>query len=124
LELLSKIRGASCKYVDRGLISNKYKGFFVKWQELSGCGIIFQWEKVVDSVHGSVDCVGVADGRGSPELGLAAASGCSGLPLTRARTTARRRRTGGVALAPSCYGVGANEEGRWRGEGVGCSTGV
>jgi hypothetical protein len=46
--------------VDYGLISNKYMGFFVKWQEFSGFGIIFQWEKVVDSVHGSVNCVGVA----------------------------------------------------------------
>jgi hypothetical protein len=62
--------------VDCGLISNKYRGFFVKWQEFSGFGIIFQREKVVDSVHGSVDCAGwlvhgstmdyiVADGRGS-----------------------------------------------------------
>jgi hypothetical protein len=65
--------------------------FFVKWQEFSGFGIIFQWEKVVDSVHGFVDHARwlvhsstmdstVADGRGSPELGLAAASGHDGLP--------------------------------------------
>jgi hypothetical protein len=54
---------ASCKYVDCGLISNKYKGFFVKWQEFLGFGIIFQWEKVVDSVHGLVDHAGVASPR-------------------------------------------------------------
>jgi hypothetical protein len=46
--------------VDDGLISNKFMGFFVKWQEFLGFGIIFQWEKVVDSVHGSVDSAGVA----------------------------------------------------------------
>jgi hypothetical protein len=77
--------------VDYGLISNKYRGFFVKWQELLGFGIIFQREKVVDSVHGSVDRVGwpvhgstvdstVADGRGSPELSLTATQGRGGLP--------------------------------------------
>jgi hypothetical protein len=46
-----------------GLISNNYKGFFVKWQEFLGFRIIFQWEKVVDSVHGSVDRIGVAGPR-------------------------------------------------------------
>jgi hypothetical protein len=76
--------------MDCGLILNKYRGFFVKWQEFSAFGIIFQWEKVVDSVHGSVDHVGwpahgttmdstVVDGRGSPELGLMATSGRNGL---------------------------------------------
>jgi hypothetical protein len=79
------------KCVDYGLISNKYVGFTVKWQEFLGFGIIFQWEKEVDSVHGSVDAQGwpvqgstvdstVADGRGSLELGLTAAPGRSGLP--------------------------------------------
>jgi hypothetical protein len=63
LELISKIRGASWKSVDCGLISNKYRGFFVKWQEFLGFGIIFQWEKLVDSVHGSVDHAGVAGPR-------------------------------------------------------------
>jgi hypothetical protein len=77
--------------VDCGLILNKYRGFFVKWQEFSCFGIIFQWEKVVDSVHGSVDHMGwpvdgstvdstVTDGRGSPELGLTATPGRGGLP--------------------------------------------
>jgi hypothetical protein len=55
--------GGSFKYVDCGLILNKYRGFFVKWQEFSGFGIIFQWKKVVDSVHGSVERAGVAGPR-------------------------------------------------------------
>jgi hypothetical protein len=77
--------------VDWGLILNKYRGFFVKWQEFSGFQIIFQWEKVVDPVHESVDHVGwpvhgstvdstVDNGRGSLELSLMAASGRGGLP--------------------------------------------
>jgi hypothetical protein len=77
--------------MDCGLISNKYRGFFVKWQESLGFRIIFQWEKVVDSVHGSVDRAGlsvhgstrdsiVADDRGSLELSLTAAPGRGGLP--------------------------------------------
>jgi hypothetical protein len=77
--------------VDCRLISNKYRGFFVKWQEFLGFGIIFQWEKVVHSVHGSVDHMGwpvhgstmdstVVDGRGSSELGRTAAPGRGGLP--------------------------------------------
>jgi hypothetical protein len=37
---------------------------------------------------------------------------------------ARRWRTGGGALAPRGYDVGANDEGRRRDEGVRCSTGV
>jgi hypothetical protein len=76
--------------VDCRLILNKYRGFFVKWLEFLGFGIIFQWEKVVDSVHGWMDCAGwpvhgctvdctMADGRGSPELGLTAAPGRGGL---------------------------------------------
>jgi hypothetical protein len=74
-----------------GLISNKYRGFFVKWQEFLGFGIIFQWEKVVDSVHGSVDHAGwpvhgstmdstMADSRGSPKLSLTTTPGLDGLP--------------------------------------------
>jgi hypothetical protein len=44
-ELILKIGGAFWKYVDCRLILNKYRGFFVKWQEFLGFGIIFQWEK-------------------------------------------------------------------------------
>jgi hypothetical protein len=77
--------------VDWGLILNKYRGFFVKWQEFSGFQIIFQWEKVVDPIHESVDRVGwpvhgstvdstVDNGRGSLELSLMVASGRGGLP--------------------------------------------
>jgi hypothetical protein len=54
---------ATWKSVDCGLISNKYRGFFEKWQEFLAFGIIFRWEMVVGSVHGSVDCVGVAGPR-------------------------------------------------------------
>jgi hypothetical protein len=45
-------------------------------------------------------------------------------PLTRARAMARRRHTGDEASAPSSHGAGTIEEGRRRGEGVRCSTGV
>jgi hypothetical protein len=50
--------------------------------------------------------------------------GATGGPLTGARATARRRRTGDEASAPSAHGVGTVDEGRRRGEGVRCSTGV
>jgi hypothetical protein len=133
LELFLKIRGASCKYVAHGLISKKYKCFFVKFHEFSGFRIIFQWENVVDSVHSS------------RRQGLAGAwpNGCSGAqqlavrvamgrarcgttrgPLFGAWTTARTWHTGGGASAPSSYGAGTKEEGRRQGEGVRCSTGV
>jgi hypothetical protein len=68
--------------VDCGLILNKYRGFFVKWQEFLGFGIIFKWEKVVDWVHrhgSTVDSI-VADGRGSSELSLTAALGHGIMP--------------------------------------------
>jgi hypothetical protein len=45
-------------------------------------------------------------------------------PLTGAWATARRRRTGDEVLAPGDHGAGTIEEGRRRGEGVRCSTGV
>jgi hypothetical protein len=44
--------------------------------------------------------------------------------LIGAQTTVRRWRSGGGASAPSGYGACMNEEGRRRGEGVRCSTGV
>jgi hypothetical protein len=48
----------------------------------------------------------------------------TGGPLTEARTTARRWCTGGGASAPNGHGAVTIEEGRRRGEGVSCSTGV
>jgi hypothetical protein len=65
----------------------------------------------VDSVHGSVDRAGVADDRGSPELGLTTTPGRSGLPRgwqQEGRDVARlgdrppglgRRRGGGAPAA-------------------------
>jgi hypothetical protein len=50
--------------------------------------------------------------------------GATGGLLTGARITARRRRTDGGASVPSGHGAGVIEEGRRRGEGVRCSTGV
>jgi hypothetical protein len=50
--------------------------------------------------------------------------GATGELLTGARMMARRRRTDGGALVPSGHGAGAIEEGRRRGEGVRCPTGV
>jgi hypothetical protein len=86
-------------------------------------------------VHGSTVDSTVADGRGSPELGLTAAPGRGGLlrgwrrgvtggPLIGARTAVRWWHIGGGALTPSGYGAGANEEGKRQGEGMRCSTGV
>jgi hypothetical protein len=94
----------------------------------------------MDRVHEFLDRAGVADGRGASELSLAAAPGhgslprgwqrerarrsATGGPLTGARVTARRRRTGDEASTPSSHGAGTIEEGRRRGEVVWCSTGV
>jgi hypothetical protein len=50
--------------------------------------------------------------------------GVTGGPLTEAQATVRRRRTGNEVSAPSSHGAGTIEEGRRRGEGVWCSTGV
>jgi hypothetical protein len=50
--------------------------------------------------------------------------GATGGLLIGARLTARRRRTDSGASVPSGHGAGAIEEGRRRGEGVRCFTGV
>jgi hypothetical protein len=111
----------------------------------------FAKEKPVDQVHKSVDRTGVAgprfhrghhsgrrqgltrarpSGRSRPRR-LAARvpmgrvrHGVTGGPLTGARTTVSKWRTGGGASAPSGHGAGTIEEGRRQGEGVRCSTGV
>jgi hypothetical protein len=105
----------------------------------------------MDSVHGSWTSAGVAgpqvhhglppwsmarlagarpSGRSGPwwlaarvEIGRARRGAIGGL-LTGARMTARRRHTDGGALVSTGQGAGAIEEGRRRGEGVRCSTGV
>jgi hypothetical protein len=111
----------------------------------------FSKGKSVDQVHRFVDHAGVAgpwfhcglhSGRRSGIVGARPSDrsgprrlatrvvtgrvrrGASGGPLTEARATARRRRTGDEALAPSGHGAGTIEEGRRQGEGVRCSTGV
>jgi hypothetical protein len=77
--IISKIRGASWKSVDCRLILNKYRGFFVKWQEFSGFGIIFQWQKVVDrvgcpihgtTVHSTVTVAGLTRAQSNGRSGL------------------------------------------------------
>jgi hypothetical protein len=50
--------------------------------------------------------------------------GVTGGSLTEARMMVRRWCTGDGASAPSDHGAGTIEEGRSRGEGVRCSTGV
>jgi hypothetical protein len=57
------------------------------------------------------------------ETGQARCGATEGL-LTGAQLTARRRRTNSGASVPSGHGAGAIEEGRRRGEGVRCFTGV
>jgi hypothetical protein len=111
----------------------------------------FAKENPVDHVHESVDHAGVAGPRfhrglhGGRRHGLAGARpsgrcgprrlvarvatgrarcGMTRGPLTRARTMVRRWRTGSGASATSGHGVSMIEEGRRRGEGVRCSTGV
>jgi hypothetical protein len=87
----------------------------------------------VDQVHEFVDRAGVAGPRFDhglhsgrwPGLIGACPSDRSGPRRLAARVaTARRRRTGDEASAPSGHGTGTVEEGRKRGEGVRGSTGV
>jgi hypothetical protein len=127
------------------------RGLSAKCRKLEFPGMVFlkknpwtkctsPWTALVWPVHGCTVDSTVSDGRGSSELGLAAALGHGGLPrgwrregrdagrlggpLTEARTTVRRWHIGGGASTPSGHGAGTIEEGRRRGEGVRCSTGV
>jgi hypothetical protein len=116
------------------------EGLLCKTPEITDFRIYFSTENFMDRVHEFLDRAGVADGRGASELSLAAAPGhgslprgwqrerarrgATGGPLTGARVTARRRRTGDEASTPSSHGAGTIEEGRRRGEVVWCSTGV
>jgi hypothetical protein len=78
LEIFLKIRGASCKYVDYGLILEKMRGLSAKCREMGFSRNYFVKEKPVDQVHGSVDRAGpihhgptaIAACGSSPELSL------------------------------------------------------
>jgi hypothetical protein len=78
LEIFLKIRGASCKYVGRGLILEKMWGLNAKCQEMGFSRNYFVEEKAMDQVHGSMDranpvhhgSAAIAVCGSSPELGL------------------------------------------------------
>jgi hypothetical protein len=91
LELFFKFYGPNCKIRDCGLILEKMRGLSAKFQKLEFPGIVLlkknpwtkstsPWTAQGSLVHGSTMDSTVVDGRGSPELGLAAAPGHGGLP--------------------------------------------
>jgi hypothetical protein len=91
LELFFKFQGPNCKIRDYGLILEKMRVLSAKCRKLEFPGIVLlkknPWTKSTSlwtapgwPVHGSTVDTTVADGRGSLELGLAAAPGHGGLP--------------------------------------------
>jgi hypothetical protein len=132
MEILLDSRGLLGSLVDCGLVLQRGRGFFGKWQGFPGFEIIFEWKIHMDRVHGLSTTQGVADprvyhrlNRGQrPRLTGVWPSGHSGArrltvrkgkrigrrtgakgTLTGAWTTARQRRDGGRALSPSSDSV-------------------
>jgi hypothetical protein len=147
LKLFSKIRGSSWNFVDCGLILNTNRGLFAKWHGIIGFELFSKGKKAwtrstargpwAAPVHGGPRtgpwrwlARAHPSGRSVPRwhvMRVAMWSGRRGAiegPLTRAWTTMKRWHTGGGTSAPSDDGAGIREEGRRRGEGVRCSTGV
>jgi hypothetical protein len=128
-----KIRRATCKYVDRGLILEKMRGLSAKCREMGFSRNYFVEENPVDQVHGSMD-------RASPvHHGPAAIGACGSSPELgvwplwclrsptkgqgRGRTGRRAQRRGhrglggGGGASHRQRSLGSN--GRWRGHGEG-----
>jgi hypothetical protein len=53
LELFLKIWGSYWNFVDYGLILDKNRGLSTKWRGFLDFGLIFEWKKHMDWVHGS-----------------------------------------------------------------------
>jgi hypothetical protein len=90
-EIIFQIPWSNCKIRDCRLILEKMRGLSAKCRKLEFSGIVLlkknSWTKSTSPwtapgwpVHDSTMDSRVADGRGSPELGLAAAPGHGGLP--------------------------------------------
>jgi hypothetical protein len=91
--------------LDRELISEKQRGFFAKWRGISA-GIYFSTDKSLDRVHASVDRLGAV---GPPWTDGGTDRGGAG-----ARRRAHRSSASGHSGAPKLTGGGATERGAHR----------
>jgi hypothetical protein len=97
-----QIHGPNYKFLDCGLMLEKQRGFFTKWQGISA-RIYFSMDKSVDRVHASVDRPGALD---APWCDGGADRGGAG-----ARWCAHRSSAFGHSGAPNPTGGGAIERG-------------
>jgi hypothetical protein len=121
LEIFLKIRGASCKYVDCGLILEKMRGVSAKCLEMGFSRNYFVKEKPVDQVHGSVDRASpvhhgpaaIAARGSSPKHGLRPLR-CLRAPTKGRGSTGRRAQRWGHRGS----GGGGGASHRWRSLGL------
>jgi hypothetical protein len=90
--------------LDRRLISEKQRGFFAKWRGISA-GIYFLTDKSVDRVHASVDWPGA--------LGPLWTDGHADRGGAGARWRAHRSSASGCSGAPKLTGGGATKRGAY-----------